>query len=94
MTLDRKTPDDVSEVNANYRDQKNLREMLLVVLTSNPSKSVNAYWFLSIAGPLCSDTQATKMPDSTSEAMAWDEAFATMADPSGRAMRGVHQNSY
>ncbi len=31
---------------------------------------------------------------STPEALAWDEAFATMADPSGRAMRGVHQDSY
>ena len=31
---------------------------------------------------------------STPEALAWDEGFATMADPSGRAMRGVHQNSY
>ncbi|MFW6340842.1 MAG: asparagine synthase B, partial [Wenzhouxiangella sp.] len=31
---------------------------------------------------------------STPEALAWDAAFATMADPSGRAMRGVHQDSY
>ncbi|NDY96557.1 asparagine synthase B [Wenzhouxiangella limi] len=31
---------------------------------------------------------------STPEALAWDEAFANMADPSGRAMRGVHQDSY
>ena len=31
---------------------------------------------------------------STPEALAWDEGFATMADPSGRAMRGVHQDSY
>ncbi len=31
---------------------------------------------------------------STPEALAWDEGFASMADPSGRAMRGVHQQSY
>jgi len=31
---------------------------------------------------------------STPEALAWDASFATMADPSGRAMRGVHQDSY
>lgn len=31
---------------------------------------------------------------STPEALAWDEGFASMADPSGRAMRGVHQDSY
>jgi asparagine synthase (glutamine-hydrolysing) len=31
---------------------------------------------------------------STPEALAWDEGFARMADPSGRAMRGVHQDSY
>jgi asparagine synthase (glutamine-hydrolysing) len=31
---------------------------------------------------------------STPEALAWDEGFASMADPSGRAMRGVHRDSY
>ncbi len=31
---------------------------------------------------------------STPEALAWDESFSSMADPSGRAMRGVHQDSY
>ncbi len=31
---------------------------------------------------------------STPEALAWDESFQGMADPSGRAMRGVHQDSY
>jgi asparagine synthase (glutamine-hydrolysing) len=31
---------------------------------------------------------------STPEALAWDEGFAAMADPSGRAMRGVHRDSY
>jgi len=31
---------------------------------------------------------------STAEALAWDESFASLADPSGRAVRGVHQSSY
>lgn len=31
---------------------------------------------------------------STPEALAWDASFAGQADPSGRAMRGVHAQSY
>jgi asparagine synthase (glutamine-hydrolysing) len=31
---------------------------------------------------------------STPEALAWDASFASQADPSGRAMRGVHAKSY
>ena len=31
---------------------------------------------------------------STPEALAWDESFARQADPSGRAMRGIHEKSY
>jgi len=31
---------------------------------------------------------------STPEALAWDESFATMADPSGRAVQSVHNDSY
>jgi len=31
---------------------------------------------------------------STPAAVAWDAAFAQMADPSGRAVRGVHKESY
>ncbi len=31
---------------------------------------------------------------STPEALAWDEGFSQLADPSGRAIRGVHQRSY
>ncbi|ALS98932.1 asparagine synthase B [Lacimicrobium alkaliphilum] len=30
---------------------------------------------------------------STVEALAWDESFASMADPSGRSMKGVHSSS-
>ncbi len=31
---------------------------------------------------------------STAEALAWDPAFRNMNDPSGRAVRGVHKDSY
>ncbi|MCB9673839.1 MAG: asparagine synthase B [Alphaproteobacteria bacterium] len=31
---------------------------------------------------------------STSVALEWDEAFKKMADPSGRAVRGVHEDAY
>lgn len=31
---------------------------------------------------------------STPEALAWDASLAQMADPSGRAMKGVHRDSY
>lgn len=31
---------------------------------------------------------------STAEALAWDEAFKNMNDPSGRAVAGVHQEAY
>ena len=31
---------------------------------------------------------------STPQALAWDAAFEKMADPSGRAMKGVHRDSY
>jgi asparagine synthase (glutamine-hydrolysing) len=30
---------------------------------------------------------------SSPAALAWDPAFAAMADPSGRAVRGVHQQA-
>lgn len=31
---------------------------------------------------------------STPAAIAWDKAFAGMADPSGRAVTGIHEHSY
>ena len=31
---------------------------------------------------------------STPEALAWDESFSKMADPSGRAVQSVHNDSY
>ncbi|MDR2859675.1 MAG: asparagine synthase B, partial [Mediterranea sp.] len=31
---------------------------------------------------------------STAEALAWDKAFQNMNDPSGRAVKGVHEEAY
>ncbi|MDR0754285.1 MAG: asparagine synthase B [Prevotellaceae bacterium] len=31
---------------------------------------------------------------STAEALAWDKSFASMNEPSGRAIKGIHENSY
>lgn len=31
---------------------------------------------------------------STAEALAWDESFKNMNDPSGRAVAGVHEEAY
>ncbi|MDR1652835.1 MAG: asparagine synthase B [Prevotellaceae bacterium] len=31
---------------------------------------------------------------STAEALAWDKTFANMNEPSGRALKGIHENSY
>ncbi|WP_368329290.1 hypothetical protein, partial [Phocaeicola vulgatus] len=31
---------------------------------------------------------------STAEALAWDAAFKNMNEPSGRAVKGVHEEAY
>ncbi|MBQ3676654.1 MAG: asparagine synthase B, partial [Bacteroidales bacterium] len=31
---------------------------------------------------------------STAEALAWDASFKNLNDPSGRAVKSVHENSY
>ena len=31
---------------------------------------------------------------STAEALAWDTAFKNLNDPSGRAVKGVHEEAY
>jgi asparagine synthase (glutamine-hydrolysing) len=47
-----------------------------------------------------SDSAAQSVPSvpsvacSTPEALAWDESFVNMNEPSGRAVKGVHENSY
>ena len=34
------------------------------------------------------------MACSTAEALAWDESFKNVNDPSGRAVAGVHEEAY
>jgi asparagine synthase (glutamine-hydrolysing) len=47
-----------------------------------------------------SDSAARSVPSvpsvacSTAEALAWDKAFSNLNDPSGRAVKGVHRDSY
>jgi asparagine synthase (glutamine-hydrolysing) len=67
----------------------------------NPPASKEAYWFRSVFEqhfPLAS--AALTVPGgptiacSTPEAVLWDQALQEMNDPSGRAMRNVHKDSY
>lgn len=59
------------------------------------------YWYRSIFESHFKNPAAVRLiPDgpsvacSTPTAIKWDQAFAQMADPSGRAVRGVHQSSH
>ncbi|MGD8346517.1 MAG: asparagine synthase B [Lysobacterales bacterium] len=67
----------------------------------NPPASKEAYWFRSVFEqhfPLAS--AALTVPGgptiacSTPEAVLWDQTLQEMNDPSGRAMRNVHKDSY
>ncbi len=67
----------------------------------NPPATKEAYYYRSLFAehfPL--DSCAECVPGgksvacSTPEALAWDAAFNSMADPSGRAVKGVHANAY
>jgi asparagine synthase (glutamine-hydrolysing) len=67
----------------------------------NPPLTKEAYLYRRLFGehfPL--DACAACVPGgksvacSTPEALAWDAAFAAAADPSGRAVRGVHVQAY
>jgi asparagine synthase (glutamine-hydrolysing) len=65
-----------------------------------PPKSKEEFYYRSIfAGHFPSDTAALSVPSvpsvacSTPEALAWDESFKNMNDPSGRAV-GVHVEKY
>ncbi len=59
------------------------------------------YFYRSIfAEHFPSDTAASCVPSvpsvacSTAEALAWDASFKNMIDPSGRAVKNVHVDSY
>ena len=67
----------------------------------NPPKNKEEYYYRSIfAEHFPSDSAALSVPSeasvacSTSVALEWDEAFRNLNDPSGRAVRGVHEQAY
>jgi asparagine synthase (glutamine-hydrolysing) len=67
----------------------------------NTPASKEAYWFRSVFEqhfPLASAAQTVPggptVACSTPEAVLWDKALQEMNDPSGRAMRNVHQDAY
>ena len=67
----------------------------------NPPRCKEEYFYRSIfAEHFPSESAARSVPSvpsvacSTAEALAWDEAFKKMNDPSGRAVHGVHEQAY
>ncbi len=67
----------------------------------NPPKNKEEYYYRSIfAEHFPSDSAALSVPSeasvacSTAKALEWDEAFKNMNDPSGRAVKGVHEKAY
>ncbi|MCE5347550.1 MAG: asparagine synthase B [Bacteroidales bacterium] len=67
----------------------------------NPPMSKEEYFYRSIfTEHFPSDSAASCVPSvpsvacSTPEAIAWDESFKNMIDPSGRAVKTVHKDSY
>ena len=67
----------------------------------NPPKNKEEYYYRSIfAEHFPSDSAAKSVPSeasvacSTAIALEWDEAFRNMNDPSGRAVKGVHEQAY
>ena len=67
----------------------------------NPPKNKEEYYYRSIfAEHFPSDSAARSVPSeasvacSTAFALQWDVAFRNMNDPSGRAVKGVHEQAY
>ena len=67
----------------------------------NPPKNKEEYYYRSIfAEHFPSDSAARSVPSeasvacSTAIALEWDAAFRGLNDPSGRAVKGVHENAY
>ena len=67
----------------------------------NPPKNKEEYYYRSIfAEHFPSDSAARSVPSeasvacSTAKALEWDAAFRNMNDPSGRAVKGVHEQAY
>ncbi len=67
----------------------------------NPPRNKEEYYYRTIfTEHFPSDAAARSVPSvpsvacSTAEALAWDEQFKGMNDPSGRAVSGVHEKAY
>ena len=67
----------------------------------NPPQNKEEYYYRSIfAEHFPSESAARCVPSvpsvacSTAEALAWDESFRHLNDPSGRAVAGVHEQAY
>ena len=67
----------------------------------NTPRNKEEYYYRSIfAEHFPSDSAAKTVPSvpsvacSTAEALAWDESFKNLNDPSGRAVAGVHDDAY
>lgn len=67
----------------------------------NPPMNKEEYYYRSIFEEYFpSDSAARTVPSvpsvacSTAEALAWDESFKNLNDPSGRAVAGVHEQAY
>ncbi len=67
----------------------------------NPPMNKEEYYYRSIFEEYFpSDSAAKTVPSvpsvacSSAEALAWDEAFRNLNDPSGRAVHGVHEQAY
>lgn len=67
----------------------------------NPPMNKEEYYYRSIFEEYFpSESAARSVPSvpsvacSTAEALAWDESFKNMNDPSGRAVAGVHEEAY
>ena len=67
----------------------------------NPPRNKEEYYYRSIfAEHFPSDSAARSVPSeasvacSTAIALEWDETFRNMNDPSGRAVKGVHEQAY
>lgn len=68
---------------------------------TNPPQNKEEYFYRSIfTEHFPSESAARSVPSvpsvacSSAEALAWDEAFRSMNDPSGRAVKGVHEAAY
>lgn len=91
-TLKKITSDQVSDEQMEHAEER---------FPVNPPRNKEEYYYRSIfAEHFPSDSAARTVPSvpsvacSTAEALAWDEAFKNMNDPSGRAVTGIHEQAY